>query len=234
MKMLVSDFDDTIYQNKIVSQYDVDMINLFKEKGNTFVIATGRCFNDLVNTCQKFSLKFDYAICNQGATIFDNKGKILFLKTIDLKEFKAVYDYLKENGLENVIAFDIDTRDVSLDSENITKLKVRLKNNKDVLNIKKYIEDKFSSMDVCLFKDEGKYINVFDIVPRNTNKAFSVDVLANTLKIKDIYTIGDNLNDLKMIQKYKGYSVLNAVSELKKASIKSYESISGLIGDIIN
>ena len=40
MKILVSDFDNTFYTQKI--EENVKLVNQFREKGNVFIIATGR------------------------------------------------------------------------------------------------------------------------------------------------------------------------------------------------
>ena len=52
------------------------------------------------------------------------------------------------------------------------------------------------------------------------------------LKSNDVYTIGDDINDLRMIKEYNGYSLFNAKEEVKNCSLKNYERLEELINDL--
>lgn len=80
-----------------------------------------------------------------------------------------------------------------------------------VLNIKKYGQ----------FKDKiiDKEYEYLDIIPKNVSKGNALEILGNYLKINkdEILAIGDNLNDLDMVEKAGiGIAVNNAYSELKQ------------------
>ena len=85
--------------------------------------------------------------------------------------------------------------------------------NVSVLNIKKYGDYKDKILD-----KEYEYL---DIVPKNTSKGKALEILADYLKIdkNEILAIGDNLNDLDMVQDAGvGIAVKNAYNELKKVA----------------
>ncbi|MFQ3176398.1 MAG: hydroxymethylpyrimidine pyrophosphatase-like HAD family hydrolase [Psychromonas sp.] len=44
--------------------------------------------------------------------------------------------------------------------------------------------------------------------------------------------IGDDLNDIPMLEKYNGYAVNNAQAEVKAVSLKIYNSVSDLISAV--
>ena len=82
-----------------------------------------------------------------------------------------------------------------------------------VLNIKKYGK----------FKDKiiDKEYEYLDVIPKNVSKGNALEFLGNYLKIKkdEILAIGDNLNDLDMVENAGvGIAVNNAYSELKQVA----------------
>lgn len=99
------------------------------------------------------------------------------------------------NSLENIQKEIINTLDVS------------------VLNIKKYGD----------FKDKiiNKEYEYLDIIPKNVSKGNALKILGNYLKINndEILAIGDNLNDLDMIENAGiGIAVNNAYTQLKQVA----------------
>ena len=76
-KMLVSDYDQTFYLNDKDIIENINAVREFREKGNIFVIATGRSYLDLQKKVNMYNLEYDYALINHGATIIDNKGNVL-------------------------------------------------------------------------------------------------------------------------------------------------------------
>ena len=62
---------------------------------------------------------------------------------------------------------------------------------------------------------------VIDITSKNVNKYEATKFIADReqIKIKDVYAVGDNLNDIKMIKKVgHGFAVANACSEVKEVA----------------
>lgn len=231
--MIISDFDQTIYQNKNISADNIKMINEFRKQGNLFVIATGRCLSDIMYFREKYGLNFDYVICNQGAVVADNQGNILVSKTIAENDVMTIYNYLTEIGLEQILAFDEYNRGVPLKGTNITKIKVEIKLNSNILAVKKNIEANCPNTHVYLFKDEDHITKEFDIVSNGVSKLNAIKILNEKLNMGRIITIGDNLNDLEMIKKYEGYCVEKAIEDVKKESLKIYKDIATLIKEIL-
>lgn len=81
MKFVVSDLDGTLLQpDHKVSDYSIDIIKKLVDKNINFVIATGRGKQGVQDILNQLNLDI-YLICNNGANIYDKKGKLIFEET---------------------------------------------------------------------------------------------------------------------------------------------------------
>lgn len=80
---------------------------------------------------------------------------------------------------------------------------------------------------------EYKYPKI-KVINKKCNKLNVIDIIRTLEEIKEenIYTIGDDINDIEMILKYNGYSLTTAKEEVKKTSSKIYDELNQLISDI--
>ena len=142
---------------------------------------------------------------------------------MDLRNYKLQKDSIYNNNLEFKIVPDllkyVSSHDVSISKAVISstsslddiKFKISNELNVSVLNIKKYGKYKDAIID-----KEYEYL---DIMPKNVSKGHALEVLSNYLNINknEILAIGDNLNDLEMVQNAGvGIAVNNAYNELKQ------------------
>lgn len=142
---------------------------------------------------------------------------------LDLRNYKLQKNNIYNNKLEFKIVPDlldyltnkeIPISNVVISSTNsLENFQEEILNNLDVsvLNIKKYGK----------FKDKiiDKEYEYLDIIPKNVSKGNALEILGNYLKIdkNEILAIGDNLNDLDMVEKSGiGIAINNAYSELKQ------------------
>ena len=58
-------------------------------------------------------------------------------------------------------------------------------------------------------------------------------VETENIKNKDVYTIGDGINDVDMVRDYNGYRVKNSGNELNTITNKVVDSVNDLIKEII-
>ena len=90
MKILVSDFDNTLFNYNY--KQNVKAINEFVDEGNIFVIATGRGYDSLKNDLDK-DLKYSYLICNDGAMLYDDK-RLIYFREMNFEVIKDVFERL--------------------------------------------------------------------------------------------------------------------------------------------
>ena len=97
MKLLVSDYDGTIFDQDCIkdTRKNIDAIKRFKDKGNMFAIATARIFPSIKSQIEKFNIPYDYLICCNGGCVFDKNDNLLYSNPIDQTQLKLILKYLK-------------------------------------------------------------------------------------------------------------------------------------------
>lgn len=203
MKIIISDFDNTFFTNDI--DKNVELINQFMEKGNIFIIATGRPLYLLRPELEKHKIKYNYLICNDGAVIFDDNEKIIDKTNIDYYTAIEIYNILKRDiNIEHVYIdgiYDFQELDAT-DFNGILGLPIdREKVGKTIKDICK----KYPSIQGYL---SHRWINILNI---DASKGNAIKYLQNKFGWKDenIYVIGDNINDLSMRIYENSYAVRN-------------------------
>lgn len=101
------------------------------------------------------------------------------------------------------------------DLDNFEKMKIFLDNNLK----ESFIEYKFPKI---------------KIINKNCDKLNTIDIIKEIENIDDdkIYVIGDDINDIQMIIKYHGFSLVTAKQNVKDVSAKIYNELNELIYDI--
>ena len=214
MKLIVSDFDLTLFDDN----YDenIKLVNDFVDKGNIFVIATGRSYELLEKEIKNKNIKFTYLICSDGAVILDENLNILKQTVFD-ECINEIIDNLKKDT--NLLSIDIDFNETGISGVYCIFNSIDYAS-KVLENIKhKYDVDGYATT------------HGINIINKGISKVKGVDYIKENLNIKDenIYTVGDNINDKEMINKYNGYWIkgknINSVSNFKEF----IEKVSGLI-----
>ena len=227
MKILVSDYDKTFYLNDKDIIENIKLIKEFREKGNIFIIATGRSYIDFIKKYNQYKFPYDFVLINHGATIIDKKGKIINNISIDNKiipliESNKANKYFCCSGLDSRVLFD---------KSDLTKINVEYNDNQVALSINEYLNKNYSDYITSYYVREG----LIEIISKNTSKLHALDFLLKHLQLENekIYTIGDGVSDIEMVKKYHGYCMCDSEAELKKVAQKEYNSVSILIKEIM-
>lgn len=231
-KMLISDYDNTFYLNDNDIKNNIDKVKEFRSKNNIFVIATGRSYYDFNTKLNKYPIKFDYLIINQGATILDANGNIIKNYTIDNVIKDQLINEIELYDQEEMFACSILESRVSIKNNNITKIHKKYDTLEKARNISKEINKKYQN-DIITYLIPSS--NSIEIISSKTNKANAIQKIADLEKItkENIFTIGDSYNDIEMIANFNGYCMKNAQDEIKKISKKQYRSVSKLIEELL-
>ncbi len=222
MKLLVTDYDNTLElhydftDNDSILKRNITAINQFM-KNNIFCIATGRHFDAIYKALAENNIKFNYLCANNGAELYDENYKLLFCLPICKQDLKVIMKLKKEVFFRNPVNSKLISS-VNLyiyDSDEYEEIKTFLNNNLK----ESFIEYKFPKI---------------KIIHKKCNKLNIIDVIKEIEKIEDenIYTIGDDINDIKMISRYHGYSLITANQEVKDMAIKLYSELNELIEDL--
>ncbi len=235
MKLLVSDFDGTYFIDDISIKENNAEIKKFREKGNLFMLSSGRSFKSLKEMTKKYKIEYDYLSCCDGSILYDKNDNILIKFDLDmhiLSSFLKLKKYAKIERIQYSYPGDYYKR---FHGNTLIGCNFVIKNT-DITEqfIKKYheLESSYPNYDFLVYKHDD--VTFFCLKNKGINKSSTVNFIKEKLNLqfKDIYTIGDNENDYYMLKLFNGYFIGNPEDKIKKVSIKGYNQVSELLKDI--
>lgn len=243
-KIIVCDLDETlISRDRTISSENIEAIRKATEAGVKFVPCTGRGYNSVHNTTSQLGLfdqKDQYVISYNGGAITENKDeKQLYFQGITFEEAEAIYkrgltyDHIcihiytpDQVWVRNFYPEEVEylanrqpCREIFSDDIDFLKGKEIVKAiymNTDYSYLKKIeseITDLTGNMDVSFSSNRYMEFN-----RKGVSKGNGLQRLCNILgvDIKDTIAIGDNFNDLSMIQAAGlGVGVSNTIADMK-------------------
>ena len=220
MKILASDFDETIFflDNEEKNKKNIEAIKKFISKGNIFCIITGRNYSDLKYYLTKYDIPYSYLICEDGAKIFNNVDYCLETVLLNPNDIKKIIPVLEENKSD----FYLD--DGYNKTNNYNDCVKVVINSKDEIEKKRIVD---------LLKNKGSYhiyasrthVNIINNTvnkEKALKKLFNIENLDYTL----LHVIGDNENDYEMLKNFHGVVMKKhhqRLDELKKEEVSSLE-----------
>lgn len=239
--MLVTDLDGTLLpQSKVISEGDLSAINLFREKGGLFTIATGRTLQATQCYIDRLELKTPLIMYN-GAMIYDpEKKEILYKKTLS-KDAKALVksimekfpfagcEILKPDGIYVVRNNEYEKKHIAicdvtpfycdideLDTNDWLKVLFAMHPD-DVGTLWEYVSSLENAADFVRSSDM-----FIEILPENVSKGTALRELRKIMNIGEdgiIVAAGDYNNDTLML-KYAdiGFAPSNACAEIKETA----------------
>ncbi|MFA5692215.1 MAG: Cof-type HAD-IIB family hydrolase [Acholeplasmataceae bacterium] len=222
-KIIYTDLDGTLLNNtkpeSYITKKNQKAILKWLKAGNYFSLATGRNPESIKRIYQKYPKLFNLPlVLSNGSVIFDFKNQTILYEDIINSDFiKEVIEYLKKN--ENAIpAFSTKTKSYTIKLNNNLKipnyLTVVSEERLKTLKINKFafiiVNNNFDEVfnDLNNFKNIDKISIVpssrvyLEVVNKETDK---INGIKKAIKLSNIdnyqlFTIGDYINDLKMIQ----------------------------------
>lgn len=234
-KLIISDLDGTLVDsNKNISPFTKEVIKEIQNRGVEFIIATGRGYKGALKAMCDLDLKCDI-ICNNGATIYNSKGELIFQKIIDhtcaLKIFKSIdtnsiflgsYEdqiYISKGKLKESQDFlhNIPQKIIEISLENFNdfkfeKIVILNKNNNSLKKIQENLS-KYPCINSFISQDY-----FLDIVHHETSKGIALKYIADLKNVDLQHTLafGDAFNDYDMLKfAGKGVVMANGFQELK-------------------
>ena len=203
MKILASDFDNTIYfpDNDELTKDNIESIKKFITKGNIFCVITGRNYTDLKVYLNKYNIPYSYLICEDGAKIFNNMDYCIDTTYLDeemIDEIKSILDEIKCDYYLD------DGYNKTEYLKDVVKIVVNCKDQKEKDRIVKIIKEK---VDIKLIELED-------------------------LKAK-IYVIGDNDNDYEMLESFNGGVIKKHHKVLDGLNKKEYNTLGDYIEELM-
>lgn len=262
-KLIACDLDETLYGNdRTIPARNVEAIKRASELGVKFIPATGRGYNSVRETLVDLGLldkEGEYVISYNGGAITENKGnRLLHFQGLPFEEAEELY----RRGLNYDVCIHVYTREMvyayNITQEEIARLSKRMQvtkvfdrdlqflagqdiakvlyENRDFDYLKKIeeeLKDITGNMDVSF--SSNRYI---EFNSKGVTKGAGLRFVAEMLGIKreETIAIGDNFNDLSMIQEAGlGVGVQNTIQGMRQYCdyITEATNDEGGVGEII-
>ena len=262
-KLIACDLDETLYGNdRTIPARNVEAIKRASELGVKFIPATGRGYNSVRETLVDLGLldkEGEYVISYNGGAITENKGnRLLHFQGLPFEEAEELY----RRGLNYDVCIHVYTREMvyayNITQEEIARLSKRMQvtevfdrdlqflagqdiakvlyENRDFDYLKKIeeeLKDITGNMDVSF--SSNRYI---EFNSKGVTKGAGLRFVAEMLGIKreETIAIGDNFNDLSMIQEAGlGVGVQNTIQGMRQCCdyISEAANEEGGVGEVI-
>ena len=220
MKLLVTDYDGTMYYEKQdlkTLRENIEALKQFK-KQNMVVIATGRPFTSIKKEIDTYDIPYNYIISSNGACLFDQNNSPIYTQTIKQEIIQKTVSYLQKLPyISKIKLIDIYGNETN-NLENVIQIYVEIKISSifELKRIKQELE----------FLDNNQFFNMCYFF-NQTDKIDGIKKIQelHNIESKDIYTIGNDTNDLLMLKEYNGYRVPYSypriiLERLPKTSVK--------------
>ena len=227
MKILASDFDDTLYlaDDLESTRKNIEAIRKFVAQGNSFCIITGRNFIDLKLMIQKFKIPYTYLICEDGAQIFNHIDYCIETIRLSKGEIAEVVEMLKQEGCDYYLDDGYNETEYL---EDVVKIVVREKDELEKRRIVDLIREK---VDIHIYASRY-HVN---IIHKSVNKRNALKSLFNLEKLDyhDLYVIGDNDNDYEMLSEFSGGVISKHHKVLDSLNKKNYDTLCDYIEELM-
>lgn len=244
-KLVFSDLDETLIVDNRVPEVNRQAIADAQKKGAKFCVCTGRSYNmidDILKDIGTYQKENEYSVCFNGALIVENKNyRMLHFHGLDYEYAKILFEEGKKRNLcmlvftlDNCYIFNADPREVKrkeqqkaphqvveecdltpLKDDHIAKILMVQRDMNYLQQLRKEISPLVEGS-VTLTFSSNRYM---ECNAAGVDKGYGVAWLADYLHVDlaDTIAIGDNYNDVPMIQKAGvGACVASSADDIKK------------------
>jgi len=237
-RMIVTDIDGTLVDmRQMISEQNKRMIGAFQRQGGIFTLATGRIEDAVRHFVRELDIRHPVILYNGGKIVDFGSGECLFEAVLDAGVVRSAIRLFETVPMDAIFYSDrkpwvrrmtpvieeymkkdqVQCR-VWEDPEFLIRSKVNkilvIRENRDFSAVTEAMRP-IAGTECALVQSEPTYL---EILPPGVSKGRALKMLVHLLGVDlgDVIAIGDNLNDLEMIQAAGlGVAVENAHPELK-------------------
>ena len=236
-RLIASDYDGTLSCGGDSLEKNARAVSAWRKAGNLFGVVTGRGTH-ITAELAEHGFETDFVLCNNGAVCISG-GEMIFAERNDMSLVRDVTKFISVCGAGyfGLVAPEYEKGFVAgklpedLDKlPQFTQLTAICADDDDASRISREINVKYA--DSLISYANGKFI---DIVKRGISKAEGISRVARMLGVEEnhISAVGDNYNDLIMIEAFDGYAVSGARELVKKRADHVVESVADMIDELI-
>lgn len=249
MKCLGVDYDGTFRRGEFVTKRNLEAVKKWKEAGHCFGIVSGRSIESLLMEMEKNQIVADFLITNNGGVIASGLGEVATMEFIDYQAVLELIAYIKSVDCISYVLNDGKVRSKTLLKEGVkdekygnldammdesellakkqvAQIVISLENNDFHVEIADYINEHFKGKATAFPNNR-----CVDIVPYECSKANGLLKVITQLKIneKDVIVVGDQYNDLSMLERFTGYTFEDSPSAVKAMAKGIIEEVADVI-----
>ena len=157
---------------------------------------------------------------------------------ICIKNLKKILRFFKYLGCghsprHDIVLIDNFKKRVT-DKSSVVKIVLKISSFDKAREVKSFIDKNYTNIKSYLVRDGDHYL--VEIISNKASKSLMIEKIVETenIKNKDVYTIGDGINDVDMVRDYNGYRVKNSCDELNTITNKVVDSVNDLINRLSN
>lgn len=246
--LICSDFDGTVGGSSERLAHDLEMIEKLRTAGHLFGLVSGRNAAGLRWVREKYAIPVDFLMSSSGGSCHID-GELLFSVDAGAALVYPLAEFLMKRGSGMVVVNHADGADFLYYRHSDGREDWLMPRSKwqDLARPFPQVSGYFKDYSACrAVGDEIERLfptltalpndDCLDIVPKGSNKAVGIARLAMYYGIKkeNIFTVGDNFNDLHMLDSYNSFVVENAPDEVKKhATVGITPSVGNMIEQIL-
>jgi len=255
MKIAFSDYDGTLMRSAAfddtrgVTESDLAAIRAWQAAGNKFCIATGRNYGLLKIDLDKYQIPIDYMVGTNGAALFTGAGEVIAQHTLDRETMRQLfateamhryrngmliitpldnYGYRPRTDVPSRFLHPLASLDEAQEVPGVVQISTEYADAAETAAA-------FAEIDQAL---PGKFAgnmnrSFLDLNVAGCSKADGIAELISQIdgKVDEVLTIGDDRNDLPMIERYHGFTVNTSKDFVQAAAAKVYDSVGDMLRD---
>jgi Cof subfamily protein (haloacid dehalogenase superfamily) len=262
VKLLASDYDKTFFYklNPNALAANLEAVSHWQQQGHKFAISTGRDAASMMYEREHRNVHFDYLIALNGSFIIDHTDTVIFKQAIPANIAKMLVDQLRDEFYDELIIsngfdgcnftnrkkseHDATAREVYQRNSAIYSRSIEQALEHEVLLVGCLTQDdahakKVQSRILSQFSEQVEVfinLNYINIVPKNISKASGLQRITQHANIAhaNVVVVGDDYNDIPMVEAFRGFAVPNARPELIGVSEGTVASVAELIALLID
>ncbi len=248
--ILASDYDGTLLHHGQFSQEDRAAVGAFRAAGHRFGIVTGRGYCSIREEVLRHQVQVDFLICNNGSAIYDGEDRCLeeyFVEADILPDLVAFIDQL--GGHRAAINCSRERLCVRIGED-------REAQRPDLIEMSEILRHftRFNQVDTAVENDQlgltvAQAINArfgqrlyahnnginIDIVRKGVSKPEGIRRYISLVggDPTQVVAVGDNFNDLEMLQAFRGYVMEDGRPQVVEAIGRTCKSVGNLIHTLL-
>lgn len=232
--ILFSDFDGTLHPRDDESEIfhaNLQMVQKFRAAGNQFLLATGRSLSSVERVWPDYQDYLDGMLLDNGSVCIDSKNETIFqysMSKLLVDDIVAFINQIDPGSQRTQFVFYYDLSEHADADGAVTKIRCWISGGDFANAVFRAFKENFhhqtqAFLMECAFPPDHSWAgkvkgltSFIEIVDKEAGKENGIRDYAKVYGVpsSEIATVGDDTNDIIMIQKFNGYVVRKPDSQI--------------------